>query len=264
PPLLSGSGLSLRADMGLGNDTVAVKLPRVSGEAQVDLDVNLGAGTNTLILDQGHAAMAGNGAIHVNVLGGAGVDTVKAFLDGPWSNAAQLVMSADLGAGNDLFETTLFCSNTASDFRIDSAADVKLLAVGGLGNDTLKVVKDGTLAPFVDGRLDIDLQGSAGNDILSADLPLNMFGTIRLRAKGGAGNDIITATVDTSSSPPGSMPLHDIFIAGGAGNDTITYNPTHGSGSLFVAPDIVDGGFGTLDKCVLGGTFPAHERGCEL
>jgi len=264
PPLLSSSGFSLRADLGPGNDSLAVKLPRVIGEAQFDLDVNLGAGNNSLILDQGHALMSGNGAVHVSVLGGAGVDTVKALLDGYWAGASQLVLATDLGAGNDVLAVTLFCSNTASDFRIDPAADVKLFATGGIGNDSLSVVKAGTTAPFVDGRLDVDLQGGVGNDTITSDLALNMFGTLRLRAKGGAGNDVITATVDSRPSPPGSAPTHDVFLSGGAGNDTLTYNPFYGSGSVFVGFPALDGSFGTLDKCVVGGTFSAHIRGCEL
>src|SRR5262249_60691369 len=108
-----------------------------------------------------------------------------------------------------------------ADFAVAAGADVRLRVQGGLGNDVLSVVKGGSLNPFVDGRLDIDLAGGAGTDALTVALPLDMFGgQLWLRADGGPGNDKLS--VDVDNSPPAGTARPHFVVSGRGGQGSVT------------------------------------------
>jgi hypothetical protein len=258
-PNLDGAGLTLKGDLGLGNDSLTVLLPRMGNEAQFTLDVAMGGGTNAVTIGQGGRSL-GSGSIQVNVEGGPGVDVVDLLLDGFWLSNAKGSFGFDLGVGNDRFGAVLQ-RNLPGEFSMLSGADVTIGARGGLGNDALRVSSVGSIVPAVGAPLALDLFGGAGNDTIAADVRLAASGLVHLGADGGAGADTMTVAVDTS--PSAGTATHDLLVTGGDGNDVVTFNQTTAASSVFIGPSILDGSFGPLDTCVVGGANPPHKRNCE-
>ncbi len=258
-PLLFQSAVSVRANLGAGNDVVTAALPRTFGNSQYDLDLDLGAGANRVVIDQGGALVLG-GVVQVNVTGGTGSDVVTATIDGHWSGNSRLLLGGDLGAGNDTATVSLVPGGTDG-FAVDAGSVVWLRFAGGAGADKMGVSVASGAPAVVNGELDVTLAGGAGNDALAATLPLDLSGGIlRLRADGGADNDSVTVDVDSSTSS--APPRHDVLVSGGAGNDLVTFDQSSVAGAVLLS--VLDGGPGTADKCSTAGNAPPHLRGCEL
>jgi hypothetical protein len=260
--VFDASSFALKADMGLGNDTLVVDVPGGRNAAGLALDASLGPGTNVLRVAEG-ADLTNGASLRIDVAGDAGPDAVTF----DWSGllAGRATAWVDLGAGNDKF---------VSNFDLDSFevtpsnGELHLTAAGGLGNDVITVGRNGTShagGALDGGILDLGLSGGPGNDAITVDfgdagILFTGIGLERLRVDGGTGSDTIGVTLAAATSG-----RHDIAITGGAQADTVRYSQTlAGTTDVWVGPAaLVDGGSGTPDVCVVTSNGPVRRRNCE-
>jgi hypothetical protein len=264
------SSLLLRAEMGAGNDVVNLALPTTSPTGRLNADLSLGVGANAFTLTQG--AFFTQGEVNVDIEGGPGIDTVTL---NPTETLAggRVRVNAALAGGNDKFVANLDLAN----FDVLFDAELYLSADGGAGNDIFTVTRNGTTptgtAIAVAATFDVRLNGGLGNDLMTVDLGSGGIdqltgGTIRLRADGGTGNDILNFALDSAdATAPFGPGIYDVLVTGGAGIDTVntTHNAT-GAVSYLQGDMILDAGAGTVDTCTTSGSSAAslHLLNCEL
>jgi hypothetical protein len=256
--------LQIRADLGAGNDTMVVKAPGLGGGGFLSVDAALGLGTNSFTYTDGFGAT--DSTARIDVQGDAGVDMVT--MNFAHASDARLLLTADLGAGNDKFFGNFDLANTS----VPVNQPLHLTVNGGLGNDTITVGRNGTTGPAVAGNMvELDLNGGAGNDIITVDFggggfQFSALGGERLRIDGGNGVDLINVILDSITA---TAARHDISISGGALADRINFTQnTSGAGthSWFGGAALIDGSFGSTDTCTVAGSAAAnaHKRNCEL
>src|SRR5262249_17949682 len=141
--------------------------------------------------------------------------------------------TADLGAGNDVYAANIDNAN------FSASGEIHFDVNGGLGNNTMKVTRNGTtgdaIAAFA-GLFDVRLKGGPGNDVLPGDLDklFDYFGgagydgVYRVRLDGGAGNDTINLTT-TIGAQALATAVGDVAVTGGPGNDVINVSYTNNS-----------------------------------
>lgn len=127
---------------------------------------------------------------------GGGVDSALVFVDGLGPATTTASYNFDLGAGNDVAETTIISRG--------GTATMSGVLTGGNGFDNLKLLLEG------DGRVDLQMTGDAGIDFLDMELKGAVQGSPRLVA--GTGNDELKLVVD---GPRIATP----FLDGGPGFD---------------------------------------------
>jgi hypothetical protein len=267
PTTIDASAFLLRVDLGAGNDKVAVAFTNsvIQNGSIVGVEALLGLGANTFQWTKTGPLVAST--MSIDVEGGAGPDTVTTFLGSALSAGARYFVNADLGGGNDVFNG-LLDFNT---FSLTGSSEAHFRALGGLGNDILSVTRNGTVGNVLHqgGIFDVDLVGGAGNDSLTVDVAGNSYNPsanalLRLRADGGVGTDVLAVRVDAQAA---SVPVFDASVTGGAGNDnvSVTLNDNGANTTANYKPAgavLVDGGTG-IDVCPLSGNGLLHKRNCE-
>lgn len=240
--------VSVRADLGLGNDTATVAFDRIDDKAAMDLDVSLGDGVNSLQIDLQEMGFGDRADVHVDIHGGAQKDVVAVNLHddvGNGTSRSSLQIDAELFGGKDSFTAGL--DYGANVFRVDDHSLASIAVRGGNGDDTIRVQgagAAGTIKIDPDGLLDIDLKGGGGIDVVGVNLgktdALEIVGGVRVRMDGGIGNDSLSCLLANNLASTGS---YDVAVFGGAGNDSVA----------FALPPAGTPTFGPLGKIVLDG-----------
>lgn len=240
--------VSVRADLGLGNDTATMAFDRIDDKSAVDLDVNLGDGLNSLQIDLQEIGFGDSADVHIDIHGGAQKDNVTVNLHddiGDGTKRSSLQIDAELFAGKDTFTAGL--DYAVNVFRVDDHSLASIAVRGGLGDDAIGVQgvgAAGTIRIDPDGLLDIDLKGGAGNDTVGVNLgktdALELLGDMRVRMDGGIGNDSLSCLLANNANATGK---YDVAVLGSAGNDTV----------VFALPPSGTPTFGPLGKILLDG-----------
>lgn len=240
--------VSVRANLGLGNDSATIAFDRIDDKAAVDLDVNLGDGLNNLQIDLQEIGFGDRADVHVDIHGGAQKDTVSVNLHDDVGNGAarsSLQIDAELFGGKDSFTAGLDYAGNV--FRVDDHSLASIAVRGGNGDDTIRVQgvgATGTIRIDPDGLLDIDLKGGAGIDTVGVNLgrsdALEILGGIRVRMDGGIGDDSLSCLLANETDTTGN---YDVAVLGGAGNDS----------AAFALPPAGTPTFGPLGKILLDG-----------
>ncbi len=270
-PGADASAITFRTDLSLGNDEARFTLGGdITNGSVVDLDAVLNLGANIFTFTQPATQTISNSTLNVNVEGSTGIDTVTTAFNGQVSGASRILMSTDLGPGNDKYTNTFDLTT----FDIGSGSEVRFDVSGGAGDDVMTFTRNATAggATTVDaGLLDIHADGGIGNDTITVDLGGGGFqmngGTLGLRAIGGQGNDTINATLEADTTS--TNPIFDVFLFGAGQIDTLTLKLDNKSGSDTAANYgpagmvLLDGGGGT-DTCTVTGISSAHvhKRNC--
>src|SRR5262249_36477205 len=170
-------------------------------------DLALGAGNNKAeyeLLNFGSGSVQSS-IFAANLEGSslsANVDRVRVLLAPNFGAGTTAFTNASLQAGADVFETAV----NGAYVQIASGAACHVRVRGGGGNDTLTLESDGEFpGALIGGLFDVDYDGGAGNDLLSADVyGLRGDGALRYKASGGDGNDTLftSMTIDSSLSSP--------------------------------------------------------------
>jgi hypothetical protein len=253
--IFDSSRVQANVDVDGGNDNVTMDffsvgtLNDATDVSDLDVDVDLGTGTNGLIMSLENVEQ---GAVtRFNVVGGSGTDNVFTVLDG--DAGGQLYLDAALAGGNDKWETFL-----TDLFDVSEGAGVNGLARfnvnGDEGNDTLIARWDpnNTNARVIDAghTLDINLIGGNGNDGIvvnlndSTNTGFELDGRLRVRQDGGLGNDTFS-TILTFNGDSDATGLADVYVSGGLGQDAFTVRLRDNSGGAVRYAGgyvIVDGG----------------------
>src|SRR5262249_42609542 len=133
------STVSVRCDLGLGNDLGKVLFEELDFAASADVAVDLGAGNNSLLVDLQAVGPLTRAFLDVDVVGGAQKDDVTLTLHdrvgGGFFGASRLDVNVELGAGNDQFTANL--DAVQAGFSVGALAEVRLNVKGGAGADTL-------------------------------------------------------------------------------------------------------------------------------
>ena len=240
--------VSVRADLGLGNDTATVAFDRIDDKAAVDLDANLGDGLNNLQIDLQEIGFGDRADVHVDIHGGAQKDIVAVNLHDDVGNGvsrSSLQIDAELFGGKDSFTAGLDYAGNV--FRVDDHSLASIAVRGGAGDDSIGVQgvgATGTIKIDTDGLLDLDLKGGAGNDTVGVNLgkadALEIVGGVRVRIDGGTGNDTLSCVLANNANTTG---YYDVAILGSAGSDSAVFTL-----SLAGTPT-----FGPLGKILLDG-----------
>ncbi len=195
--LIGGSGIDTIqafAAFDIGNGTAA---------SSVNLDFELGAGNDLLLLSLQKLDVETNSSFDVRGSGGAGNDQIQMGVTGSTPSHLKGVAQFDL--------------------------------LGGLGNDELTAffVADPPNTLELDGQLRVNLLGQEGNDrIISALATLaTSTGNFSLVVMGGAGADNVTAGVNLNAAPITLGRTGRMIVNGGNGLDSLLING--GSVSLF-------------------------------
>jgi len=285
PHTIDGAALDLRADLGAGNDFVDL-LPTGSwkGGARVDLNVLLGAGTNeaTAKLVAGVVATAdvpGGSRGRIVLEGGPQKDHITVLTQSRVSDFGTSELELRGGAGNDFLEVQIddLLFDVENPDGDESAGHARIALSGGPGNDELRVRRAKAL-PIVklEGLLDLDLDGGAGNDLVEVLLggsPL-FFATndqapergLAVRAEGGPGKDTLRLDLFADDATVGP---YDVSMSGGADDDVVdlTYTVESGDPSFgFAGAVLLDGGTGTKDGVAVhdNGSIPVRTSNFEL
>jgi hypothetical protein len=283
-PTVTQARFSLVADLGAGNDVVAVNQGGAGSDGSVNFSdfrvaVNLGTGNNTFSFQQrpGPFLVVGQTPLTVSVEGGSGRDTVSAFVNAFFLDSPA-ELAADLGPGNDTFNAEIDLAN----FSLVGLPGTRRAAFhldvdGGPGSNALTVTRNGTttggLLRLNDGLLDVRLKGGLGADAIGVDLDGNLFdaggeGIVRLRLDGGAGSDTLSLLGSTGAAAAVPPPVHDAIVTGGPGNDAIVvdWDATGFTDPANYGPHgrIVVDGVGGTDTCTVAGANLATRRGCEM
>jgi hypothetical protein len=240
--------VSVRANLGLGNDNATIALDRIDDKAAVDVDTSLGDGLNNLQIDLQDIGFGDRADVHVDIHGGAQKDTVSVNLHDDVGNGvarSSLQIDAELFGGKDSFTAGL--DYTANVFRVDDHSLASIAVRGGNGDDSIGVQgvgATGTIRIDPDGLLDIDLKGGAGNDAVGVNLgksdALEILGGVRVRLDGGIGNDSLSCLLANNAATTGG---YDVTVLGSAGNDS----------TAFALPPAGTPTFGPFGKIVLDG-----------
>lgn len=246
---VSASLVSVRFDLGAGNDLGTVAFGNIDQAAAVDVAADLGEGANAATVDLSGVGKFDRANVTVSVATGAGADNVALNLHddvGGGALASALLVNVNLGGGNDAFVAGL--DYEGNNFRVDNNSVAAITANGGAGHDKLFVQgvgANGAVRIDQGGLLDINLRGGAGNDAVRVNLgkpgALFLEGTVRAVIDGGAGNDGVVAVFANTNTATGR---YDVTVLGGTGNDTVVFALGNSGG----APT-----FGPLGKILLNG-----------
>jgi hypothetical protein len=263
---IDGGFLALRGDLGAGDDAVSVLLPSDVSLGDVDIDIGLSAGRNTVAFGelQGVTTQTiSQGTVRIDVDGGdapAGTDTVVwGLANATLTSASHLDFNARLRGGNDGFRGSL------GNLNVGGGSAMRFRVNGGAGNDALLLTDEALAVPdqTVGGLLEAALLGGVGADTISMDLTaLAGNGTFRARAEGGDQNDF--ALLSAATNPASTCSL-DLIAHGGAGNDYVYAAVVQGGANDYGAlgAATIDGAFGTDECAEFGvGTRP-RKLDCE-
>jgi hypothetical protein len=246
--------------MGAGNDKVGMDTTFSPGividyYAVLDINIDLGKGTNSLFADLGcHVGIFSQGAARLDILGGSGIDTISmltGFAVGNGSLSSALSINADLGGGNDSFS----CFTARLDVNLNSS--LLISASGGAGNDGMAVGFLSTALPSrqteLKGLAQFELLGGAGNDELYSLFnddysKLLLNGQLLVVLNGGDGADILTASLKLTTNV--STGNYSLVALGGAGKDSFVVD-VHAAGFTLT--------FGTAGKLLIDGGLQADK-----
>jgi hypothetical protein len=262
----SGYSKRLSISLGTGNDRVffnsggfdltnstewiieIVDAPSAGGDDKVFLNF---ASPST----QAHDTNILNSALSVDVELGAGRDEVTLNLDGDIGDGAgsfdtAVDIAVSLGTEDDKF-TGLF---DLSFFDLFNDAELSLLVNGGSHNDQIRVQRHPSFATVgpasVEGRFDLILQGSYGNDLIDVNFATagtadaftsSQLGHLRLQVSGDDGNDTLRARL---SNDQFATLNYDVLVRGGAGADRLGLSFVTDVGSTITYSAL---GYGLLD-----------------
>ncbi len=266
PPIMNGSYLDVRTNLGPGKDALIVRLDNpITGGSAVNISGDLGGDNNIYKFSQ--TALL-NGTVNVNVLSGAGVDSGTFTLAGPIGSSGRLYYKTNLGFGNDGFDGNLDLPLVS----IAAGGEVHVDVVGNAGADILTLSRKGTTGGLTTtnaGLLDVFLGGNSESDTIRVDLAGGGFvtdGTLRLRADGGSGSDTLDAQIDAQATS--LTPNLDVLLHGGTGADRLTVKFKNDGPNLLdnygaAGAALLDGGLDVGDACTTTGNGLVHERNCE-
>jgi len=225
PPPDMSSAVSLNVSGGDGNDSVLIGLllpavQKVGATPAADINVDLGAGTNTFQSTLGSSApgaVGSGGGVWMTVSGGTGNDTIgmqigDANTPGASYDPGAFDIVVDGGGGADAITMSI-----AADCA--KGEDSSVAITTGDGSDTVNVSDK---VGFCDGSVRIAVDGGGGADLLSMNLSggLGGVGILSLMADGGAGIDNVSIS---SVAPAAASPLLLALQAfGGDDNDVLT------------------------------------------
>jgi hypothetical protein len=177
--------------------------------------------------------------IKVRTLGGN--DTVRYELSQPLVGFR--AVEVDLGGGDDAFTANLRSHLTAF-----SHLDLEVRGDSGRASGTDTLVLN-AVNVTIDGELDANLDGGAGNDRIFVSQQGLVGGQVELVANGGPGNDKVIAGLSLAPLSNGIISAH---VLGSNGNDRLQLNVTGGFPSVLDA--LIDGGAG-VDVCAHTGNL---------
>lgn len=261
---VKASAVSVRAGLGLGNDLCGLTFGLIDDGAAADVDVELGGGMNSFLLDLQGVGKFDRADMRVNVLGGGQADAATVNLHddvGDGQARSSLLVNVDLLAGNDTFGAALDYNN----FRVDDHSLASINARGGAGADLLVVGgtgQSGSVLLDPDSLLDINLQGGRGADFVSVLFShanaLELGGALRVRIDGGAGADALKCQLTNTAASTGR---YDLAVRG-RGSDDTAYVTLANPGTVTYGPLgklLVDGGAGLDDL-----TYVAPAGSCAI
>lgn len=198
------------------------------------IDGQFAGGTNAFVANVG--GLERNAGLHISVDGGVDTDTLQAGLYGRLSEGSDLGISFNGGAAWD--EISVDAGGTDRNFIIDAGAlfwtnlsgnyygHNEDAAFGGVepGNDVIFNYRG-----QMNGRIQYSLQGSIGQDYLSAHMSFfsGSRGSVGARSVsaaellGGAGNDHLDFRVWGAKT--GGVTIYNPFADGGTGTDHLDY-----------------------------------------
>jgi hypothetical protein len=230
-PDVDGGQLLLRCDMGLGNDSVEVRNQGGHRGFVFDVRCDLGAGDDTFEQVQNAVNLGGELCRYSTFVdAGPQNDTVKLTFTGAFDSDASFRFATNLGDGDDAF---LVGANVPSfNVGVGGSEQVRceIVALGGLGNDSLRFVSDVDGVPtfgiaILDCALLLRFDGGLGDDLLEfdfgesifdSDSPVSPIAQFRATFDGGAGNDVLRFHASTATNYGGFLSAD---LRGGAGDD---------------------------------------------
>ncbi len=254
------SRISLRADLGAGNDVVSLFWDAPQTNSVVDAEILLGAGNDTASGDL-TLSLTDASAWSLAIFGGAGKDAVTIEVPGISVHSdGAFGLLVDGEAGDD----TILLEDFLSGFGIfnlengDTGGRASIALRGGQGKDSI-TVSPGAGSPqlVVDGLLELEVSGGTHDDTIAVDfgatggLATEQLGAERrefsFHLDAGAGKDVVVCTLRGLATYSGDL---DVYVGCGAGDDTLSLSvdalgaATFGPGSRVV----VDGGDGKKDR----------------
>jgi hypothetical protein len=171
----------------------------------------------------------------VRVLTHSGRDTVNYSVTGDYVGTTRTV-EVLLGNGDDTFAADL-------GHGIDVDSSLTLRASGQNGKDNLSVTGPAAGdAAILAGRLNVELNGGNGKDVLSFTFAGEVDGSLDFSADGGNGKDNISGDVAAAADSTGSVKAH---VLGGNGKDDLNLSVTgDGLDGLSDLDASIDGGHG--------------------
>jgi len=183
--LLSGSDATVLISSGTGNDQVFAQLGSETN-SNLQFLAHLGSGANSFDLDESGSLQ--NAVAHFDIDASAGGNTIT-------------------------FNT--------HEVSVDTTSRLNLETCTGAGNDTITTSYSG----LMNGELDVNLNGGAGDNEITMNLKLDPGSTGRVHAHeyGDDGDDAMIFNVYTGGAS--TLSLLDAVLYTGSGNDTLTTTP---------------------------------------
>lgn len=251
----------IKVDLKGGNDSVWYGIPSdglFAGPKTASF--NLGSGNDRCTFEfRGATSAPISNQLQLVVDAGIGNDT----LVGNFSNVSShpLTVTALMGAGDDASSLNLWGDVSHANSKITWGGSVNFNVYGEAGNDTLTTWNTYDAREVVDRRynsidvsylstLSIHMDGGANDDVITALYSGDLDGRLNLYLNGSSGNDRVDATVNLQpGSSDSSLPFRHALVyarvIGGDNDDTLRFLlHDHSKGRVGIAVASMDGGAG--------------------
>jgi len=198
-------------NLGGGNDIAMYDVFNVAINADVVTNIMGGLDPDTIYVTCGGTTLAVGASLAVSADGGGGADTVGfIWIENNVGPGASLMVDVDGGGGADTIAVTAVGCTVARDARFDVEVH------GGDGADVLQLAGVGLLVES-DGGMEWCQDGGDDNDVVDTriDLDPNSQGKVDVEVMGSAGDDDLTLVVGGFSDPW----LLNALVDGGDGYD---------------------------------------------
>jgi hypothetical protein len=251
PQVFSSTSITkIKVDLQGGADQLWYGLASASNfKYAKSADLKTGAGDDTVTIDMWQGInqpcnISSNLSIQVD----AGADHDEVDADFGRKRGGVLLFQANANTGDDLVQARMWGD-------ITTKAKVTFDLQGGIGDDTVgtwntydnHVPGYGSIDVHKDSQFTIYLKGGAGADKLFLTCAGELDGKLNILLDGGAGDDLVSATQNNNNGiylMPGSTGSLKATFMGGSENDEIEFEVWDKSGGAALVNALSDGGDG--------------------
>jgi hypothetical protein len=214
-----------------GYDVITFNIAGDLNNSGKNAQIVLGPGINTVNVTSTAALIQGNSRVLVDVVGGAGPDTITGSI-GSTIDASTFQVRADLGLGNDAV-------NVAFPGAFVNGSVISVDGQLGAGVNAFTVSKTGT---FTASTMNVDVEGGPLTDTVQVFLGSPLAGDARYLASAelGAGNDTFKGSVDFTQLQLGGGSEAHFRARGGLGNDTLSVTRNGTTGNVIQSGGMLD------------------------